>query len=296
MSKILITGDSGFVGRHLTLLFSDDEWYGFDLNYDLDLRNYEQVRLAIDEFRPDYIYHLAAQAYIPESFANPIRTFEVNTIGSINLLEAVRQVGIKPKILLAGTSEEYSDTEEEPITELSVPKPLSPYAVSKLAMDLMGQLYAQSYGMHIVTTRTFNHTGPGRGEMYAESSFAKQIAQIELGQRDTLEHGNLESIRNYTDVRDIVRAYKLAIELPSGIYNICSEVNVSIEKVLAMLKAHASSPILTQQQDSLLRLNDFSFKRPSSKKFRDLTGWEPTIGFDKTLLDLLNYWRKQCSV
>lgn len=294
--KVLITGDKGFVGKHLVKALGSNDRYGFDLRDDLDLRDYEQIRTAIDDIRPDYIYHLAAQAYLPESFINPVRTFEVNTLGSINLLEAVRQVGIKPKILLAGTSEEYSDTDEEPITELSVPKPLSPYAVSKLAMDLMGQLYAQSYGMHIVTTRTFNHTGPGRGEMYAESSFAKQIAQIELGQRDVLEHGNLESIRNYTDVRDIVQAYKLAIELPSGIYNICSDTNVTIGKVLALLTVFSEPFIPTKQQERLLRLNDFSFKRPSSKKFRDLTGWNPKIGLDKTLLDLLNDWREKCKV
>ena len=193
--RALITGQSGFVGQHLQAYLEE---LGDDIiGCDCDIRNYEDLRNLLDDTRPTHIFHLAAQAAPAESFTNPRRAFEVNTIGSLNLLEAVRQLGIKPKILLAGTSEEYGNGE---VDEESKLQPQNPYAISKVAMDLLAQLYTKSYGMHVVVTRAFNHTGPGRGEMYAESSFAKQIVEIENGERQYLEHGNLKSIRNYTDV------------------------------------------------------------------------------------------------
>ena len=212
--KALITGSKGFVGSHLKKHLEDEGWevHGFNLRDGQDLNNYEHVRQAIDVLRPDVVFHLAAQAYVPESFTSPKRTFELNTIGSLNLLEAVKQLGVKTRIHMAGTSEEYGDSAygDGFITEETLPNPLSPYAISKLAMDKLGCLYAKSYNLDVVITRAFNHTGPGRGEMYAESSFAKQIVEIENGKRQFLEHGNLSSVRNYTDVRDIARAYRLA--------------------------------------------------------------------------------------
>lgn len=293
--KCLVTGDQGFVGTHLVRLLESKgyEIHGFDAKNGQDLRDYEAIRTCIDKVRPDYIYHLAAQAFLPESTMNPIRSFEINTIGSINLLEAVKNVGIKPKILLAGTSEEYSATEGDVITEETFPNPMSAYAVSKLAMDYMGRFYAKDYDLDIVIGRTFNHTGPGRGEMYAESFFAKQIVKIENGLQEVLAHGNLESVRNYTDVRDIIDAYTLAIELPSGIYNICSDTNVSIGNVLGSLMRMSKVPIKTMELGTLLRPNDFSFKKPSSKKFRDLTNWKPEYKLSDTLTDLLEDWRER---
>lgn len=296
MPKALITGGSGFVGLHLTKLLQDEGWevHSYDFRNGHNLLNYEMLRNTLDIVRPTHIFHLAAQAYVPESFANPRRAVEVNILGSLNLLEAVKQLGIKTKILLAGTSEEYGDTsvDEAPITELALPNPLSPYAISKLAMDHFGRLYARSYGMNIVVTRAYNHAGPGRGEMYAESSFAKQIVEIENGTRKVLEHGNLESIRNYTDVRDIVRAYKLAIELPSDVYNICSDKNVTMQQMLDILIKNAKVEIQTKVNPALYRPSDFSFKKPSCKKFTDLTDWQPEIKLEQTLQDILEDWRK----
>lgn len=295
--KIAITGNLGFVGKHLEdyLISPNGEFtegytevVGFDSKKGQDLLDYEQVRTWLDLQRPTHIYHLAAQAYVPESFINPRRAFEVNTMGSLNLLEAVRQLGLKTRILLAGTSEEYGNggpNEEDP------PNPLSPYAISKLAMDHIGRLYAKSYGMNVVVTRAFNHTGPGRGEQYAESAFAKQIVEIENGTRQVLKHGNLESIRNYTDVRDTVQAYVQAIELPSDVYNICSDQNVSMDEVLAMLCNSSDTDIQTEVDPNLYRPSDFSFKKPSCKKFTKLTDWKPEIKLEQTLSDLLNYWR-----
>jgi GDP-4-dehydro-6-deoxy-D-mannose reductase len=238
---------------------------------------------------------LAAQAYVPESFSNPVRTFEVNTIGSLNLLEAVKQLGIKTKILLAGTSEEYGDAQygKGIITEEALPNPLSPYAISKLAMDHLGRLYAKSYGLGVVVTRAFNHAGPGRGEMYAESAFAKQIVEVELGRRKFVEHGNLESIRNYTDARDIVKAYKLAIDLSPGIYNICSDESVSMQQIMDWLVEGAKCEVKTKVNPALYRPADFSFKTPSCGKFKKLTGWEPVIPLAQTLKDILQDWRER---
>lgn len=284
----MITGINGFVGKHLSELTGDT--LGYDLKDGNDLRDFENLRNFLDIHRPDYIYHLAAQAFVPESFSNPQRAFEVNTIGSLNLLEAVRQLGIKTKILLAGTSEEYGASKNN---EDDLPEPDSPYAISKLAMDYLGRWYAKTYGMNVVVTRAFNHTGAGRGEMYAESAFAKQIAEIEGGTRDSLTHGTLESVRNFTDVRDVVKAYTLAIELPSDVYNICSDQNLRMLEVLQTLTGLSTKKIYLDEDPSLIRPADFSFKVPSCKKFTNLTGWKPEIPIEQTLADLLDYWRKR---
>lgn len=293
MSKIaLVTGGSGFVGTHLIEYLESKDWevYYFDKAYGDDITDYESVRNELDQARPDAIFHLAAQAYVAESFTSPQRAIQVNTIGSLNILEAVRQLGLKTTVHLAGTSEEYGDGD---VDEESKLQPKSPYAISKVAMDHLGQLYAKAYGMHVIVTRAFNHTGPGRGEQYAESSFAKQIVEIELGKRKILEHGNLSTIRNYTDVRDTVRAYELSVGLPSGVYNICSNQNITIHDVLDKLMELSSEVIPTSANQALLRPADFSFEAPSHEKFTKLTGWEPEIKLDQTLEDILNYWRER---
>lgn len=298
MLKAIITGDSGFVGQHLAqhLLEEGIEAKGYSRrNGGLDILNYEQVRSVLDAERPNYIFHLAGQAFVPESFANPRRTFEVNTIGSLNILEAVRQLQIKTKILLCGTSEEYGGAMngEGVVDELTLPEPSSPYAVSKMAMDYLGQVYATAYGLEVVTTRAFNHAGRGRGEMYAESAFAKQIVECELGKRDVVKHGNLSTVRNYTDVRDVVRAYRLAIDLPPGVYNICSDNSVTMQELMDLLVKHAKVKIKTEVDPALFRPGDFSFKKPSCKKFKKLTKWKPRHTLEETMLEVLEGWREK---
>lgn len=292
MPKAIITGQGGFVGGHLTTHLLEQGWEvkGFDIRNGQNILDYEFVRSALDVERPDAIFHLAAQAYVPESFANPKRTFEVNTIGSLNILEAVRQLGLKTRIHLAGTSEEYGDGDPK---ETAMLEPKSPYAISKMAMDYLGQLYVKSYGLNVVVTRAFNHAGPGRGEMYAESAFAKQIVEIERGQKKILFHGNLRSIRNYTDVRDIVRAYAMAIDLPSGVYNICSKQNVSMQEIMGILLSKSNKIIPKRENPALYRPVDFSFKKPNCKKFQKLTGWKPEYDLETTLEDVLNFWREK---
>lgn len=295
--RALVTGSGGFVAQHLCWALEDMgvQVHPFDIKNGeyQDITNYESVRREIDIARPDWIFHLAALTYVPESFLDARRAFEINTLGSLNILEAVRSIGLKTRIQMAGTSEEYGDTSDakEPITETSTPNPLSPYAIAKLAMDHLGRLYAKSYNMNIVVTRTYNHCGPGRGEEFAESAFAKQIALIEAGKQDVLRHGNLESIRNYTDVRDVVKAYIKAIELPSDVYNICSDRNVSMQEMLDILIKKAKKPIKTEVDKNLYRPADFSFKKPSCEKFTKLTGWKPEFKLEQTLDDILTFWR-----
>lgn len=291
----MVTGGSGFVGTHLTeeLVKVGYQVANFDIKNSLtsqDFRDYNHVRTFIDHYRPEYIFHIGAIAFVPESNADPYLTFETNTIGSLNILEAVRKLGLETKIQLCGSSEEYGDT-MGPITEDSTMYPLSPYAIAKMAMDHLGQYYSNAFNMNVVVTRTFNHTGPGRGEQYAEGSFAKQIAEIEAGKRTTLEHGDLKPTRNYTDVRDVVKAYVKAINLNFGVYNICSDTNITMREVLNILCDMSEKDIICIQDPQRLRLNDFSFAEPSSAAFRLLTNWEPTIDLKTTLQDILNYWR-----
>lgn len=291
--QALVTGSNGFVGTYLKSYLEHQEWevHTFNLANGQDIRNYETIRNELAYIRPDAIFHLAAQAAPAESFANPQRALEVNTVGTTNILEAVRQLGLKTKIHLVSSSEVYGHGDT---TRWNFMNPRSPYAVSKAAMDQMGQVYMSTYDMPIVITRAFNHTGPGRGEEYAESSFAKQIAEYEIGRRKYIVHGDLSYTRNYTDVRDIVRAYVMAIDLKPGVYNICSEVNVKMETVMHLLSGMSKDgAVPSELREYLLRPNDFSFETPACENFQKLTGWKAEIPFNQTLRDLLDYWRKR---
>lgn len=293
MRRALVTGSAGFVGQYLVKELSAQGYdvKSFNLRHEQDITDKKYVRNTLDILRPDVIFHLAAQAFVPESFINPAETFRVNVNGTLNILDAVRQLGLKTKIHIAGSSEEYGNA--DPVEDGYL-QPSSPYAVSKVAAEQLAMLYTGAYGMQIVVTRAFNHTGPGRGEMYAESSFAKQIAEFEAGKRLQIEHGNLKSLRNYTDVRDMVKAYVLAIDATPGVYNICSDTNVSMRDMLTLLQGMSSAPYIPLHETAdRKRPNDFSFKKPQCKKFRSKTMWKPEIPFEQTLQDLLDYWRQR---
>jgi len=237
---------------------------------------------------------LAAQAFVPESFKDPQRTFHINIDGTDNVLRAVAALGIKPRIMIAGSSEEYGlvSSKECPINEDQPLRPQSPYAISKIAADMLGGWYANSSGLHVVRTRAFNHSGPGRGEMYVTSSFAKQVAKIEI-EGGVLKHGNLEAVRDITDVRDIVRAYRAAIRLEPDVYNIGTGKGIKIADVLKILTKAAKKKIKTELDPALMRKTDVPLLICDSTKFRKLTHWKPTIKIEKTLKDLLDHWRKE---
>jgi GDP-4-dehydro-6-deoxy-D-mannose reductase len=264
----------------------------FDLRLGNDIRDYEQIRKAVDEFHPDLIFHLAAQAFVPESSFNPHRGFSVNLTGTLNLLEAVRQVGLQPKVLVAGTSEEYGyDRDEIELTEESVAKPTTPYGVTKLAGTTLCMTYVRNYNLDIVCTRAWNHIGPGASPSYAVSAFAKRIAEAEK-YGTPVTHGNLESVRNYTDVLDIIKAYVKVIDCPSGIYNLASSNTVSAKWVLDTLTSFVKKPINFEPNDKLFRPMSLKFPKPNTEKIKNMTGWQASVPIESSLLEILNYWRK----
>jgi GDP-4-dehydro-6-deoxy-D-mannose reductase len=266
--------------------------------YETDLRDYISVQRTLEACRPDWIFHLAAQSFVPASWTGPAETLTTNLLGQTYLFEAVRAVRLDPVIQIACSSEEYGLVlpEEVPIKETNPLRPRSPYAVSKVAQDYQGYQYFQSYGLRIVRTRAFNHTGPRRGEVFAMSSFAKQIASIELGLAEpVLRVGNLEAVRDFTDVRDIVRGYVLAVSSgePGEVYNLSSGRGHTIRALLDTLLALSPVEVEVTVDPQRLRPSDVEILIGDSTKFRERTGWLPTIPIETTLQNLLDYWRRR---
>ncbi len=317
-AKILITGITGFAGSHLTEYILNNklgEIHGTYRGKSTDLSNimhvkdklnlvkcditdYFVVKRTIKEIDPDYIFHLAAQSFVPESWKSPRETLETNIMGALNIFEAIREVNPGIKVQIASSSETYGAVyaNEIPITESNPFRPLSPYGVSKASMDLLGYQYHQSYGLKIIRTRAFNHTGPRRGEVFVTSNWAKQIAEIEKGtQEPVLMVGSLTSKRDFTDVRDMVRAYWLAIEKcePGEAYNICSGQTHTMQSILDKLLSLTDKKISVKEDPERLRPSDVKELLGDYSKVGRRTGWKPEIPLDRTLKDLLEYWRKQ---
>ena len=315
--KVLITGITGFVGSHLAeflltkegiQIYGIERWRSRTENIEhiknrlkvveCDIRDASSVRKIISEIKPDRIFHLAAQSFVPTSWSAPAETISTNILGELNIFEAVRQERINPQTLIAGSSEEYGAVKPEdlPIKEDTPLRPLSPYAVSKVGQDLLGFQYFKSYGMNIVRTRGFNHSGPRRGEVFAESNFAKQIAEIEKGLIEPIVHvGNLDSKRDYTDVRDMVKGYWLVLEKgdPGQVYNICSGEAYSMKEVLDILISLSKKKVEIIQDPERMRPSDVPILQGDNTRFVKKTGWKPEISLRKMLEDLLNYWRKK---
>ena len=313
--RVLVTGVTGFAGSHLVdyMLTRDDceifgirRWRSRTENIEhftdrvtileCDLRDASSTRDVIETVRPDWIFHLAAQSFVPTSWTAPTESLTTNVIGQVNIFEAVRRTGVKSRIQIACSSEEYGlvQPDELPIRETNPLRPLSPYAVSKVAQDLLAYQYWMSWKLDSVRTRGFNHEGPRRGPVFVASDFAKQIADIEKGRRPpVLQVGNLEARRDFTDVRDMVRAYWLALEKcePGEVYNICTGKAWSIREVLDLLLSMTSAKIEVRQDPARLRPSDVPVLVGDYSKFARTTGWRPTISFDQTLRDMLEYWR-----
>ena len=313
--RVLITGITGFAGSHLADfclarggvdLHGIIRWRSRTENiehlvgkiplHECDLRDASSTRDVIERVRPDYIFHLAAQSFVPTSWKAPAESLTTNVIGQLNIFEAVRKIGLKCRIQLACSSEEYGMVYENeiPIKESNPLRPLSPYGVSKVAQDMLGYQYFMSYQMDIVRTRGFNHEGPRRAPVFVMSDFAKQIADIERGARKpVLRVGNLDAKRDFTDVRDMVRGYWLSLEKgkPGEAYNICQEKCWSIRDMLDQLLSLTTAKIKIEIDQDRLRPSDVMLLLGDCSKFRADTGWTPTIPFEQTLRDTLDYWR-----
>lgn len=268
---------------------------------DCELQDGSAVRGVIRAVRPDKIFHLAAQSFVPTSWTAPAATLTNNIVSQVNLFEAVREAGLDPVIQIAGSSEEYGLVypDEAPIREDNPLRPLSPYAVSKVGQETLALQYFRSYGLKTIVTRGFNHTGPRRGQVFATSSFAKQIAEIEAGLRQpVIDVGDLESRRDWTDTRDMVRAYWLATEHaePGEVYNVGRGTCISVGDMLDILLSHSTVNIAKQQDPSRMRPSDVRLLWANVDKFQKATGWQPMIPFEQTMADLLGYWRERVRV
>lgn len=266
-----------------------------------DLRDYISLQNAVEQSRPDYVFHLAAQSYPATSFTAPLDTFDTNIQGTERLLEALRRcAGLNPVIHVCSSSEVYGRVPREkvPINEECTFHPASPYAISKVGTDLIGRFHAEAYGQKIMTTRMFTHTGPRRGDVFAESTFAKQIAMAEAGQiPPVIKVGNLDSLRTWSDVRDAVRAYYMLVTVnpqPGAYYNIGGAWSCTIGEMLNKLLSLSTHRGITIETDpDRLRPIDADLQIPDTTKFRNHTGWAPEITFDQTMRDLLDYWRQR---
>jgi len=315
MRRVLVTGVTGFAGSHLVdymltrsdcQIFGIQRWRSRTENIEhfadqitlleCDLRDATSTYDTVARVRPDWIFHLAAQSFVPTSWIAPTESLTTNVLAQVNLFEAVRRLSLKCRIQLACSSEEYGMVypNEVPIKETNPLRPLSPYAVSKVAQDMLGYQYWMSWKVDSVRTRGFNHEGPRRGPVFVASDFAKQIADIERGRRaPQLSVGNLESIRDFTDVRDMVKAYWLALEKcePGEVYNICTGKGWRIREVLDLLLGMTGTRIEVKQDPARLRPSDVPVLIGDNSKFVAATGWQPTIPFEQTLRDMLEYWR-----
>jgi len=267
-----------------------------------DLNDYPSVASAIEEAAPDYVFHLAAQSYPQTSFTAPLETLQTNIIGTAILLECLRHSPHRDAVIhICSSSEVFGRVSQAqlPIKESCSFHPASPYAISKVGTDLLGRYYAEGYGMTTLTTRMFTHTGPRRGDVFAESSFAKQIALIENGQQaPTVYVGNLSSLRTYADVRDAVRAYYLLVThrpTAGAYYNIGGTHTCTVGEMLTYLlsQSRMGSSIQVVTDPQRLRPIDADLQVPDTNQFRLHTGWEPLIPFEQTMTDLLTYWRNR---
>jgi len=322
----LITGITGMVGSHLVdYLIENTDWdiYGFirwndrldnlEHHFDRinkkdrlflingDLNDLPSVVKAVEQSEADYVFHLAAQSYPKTSFDAPLETLQTNILGTANLLEALRDYGEDDVVVHVCASSEIFGrvpSYKLPIDEECSIHPASPYAISKVGTDLLGRYYAEAFGMTVMTTRMFTHTGPRRGDVFSESTFAKQIAMIEAGlQEPTIYVGNLQSLRTYADVRDAVKAYYMLVtENPIGgeYYNIGGEYTCEIGEMLDYLISQSTvKDIKVEVDEDRLRPIDADLQVPDTTKFREHTGWKPEYTFEQTMNDLLDYWRNE---
>jgi GDP-4-dehydro-6-deoxy-D-mannose reductase len=313
--RVLITGATGFAGRHLVSHCSaqgSSEITGIgrrpaaEADPPVELAAYHSIDLAkpgeasqiVGSTSPDLVFHLAAEASVANSWGDPANVINYNISSTLNLLEAVRTLAPKAQLLVACSGEEYGVPEQLPVTEERPLQPKNPYAVSKASVDLAAGFYADAYGLRIVRTRAFNHAGPGQFDNYVVSNFARQIAEGEASPEGDgvveVVTGNPDIRRDFTDVRDVVRAYWLALERAEpGVYNVCSSRSVAIAEILEGLARHTQREVRTRTDLKRFRKNEVMEIRGSHDKLTRATGWEPEIPLDRTLHDMLDWWRSR---
>jgi len=314
--KAFITGINGFVGSHLAefllrkgcvvsgLILEKDKVEkisGIIDNihlYEGDVKDYGLLKDIIAESQPEEVYHLAGLSHVQDSWKNEWETYKVNFLGTYNLLEAIKELGLNPKVLIIGSSDEYGRVQPDrlPIREDYPLMPLSPYGVSKACQELLALRYARAEGMQIVAVRAFNHTGPRQEPAFVCSDFAKQIVEAEIGLKESvISVGDLKSERDFTDVRDVVEAYYLLLKkgISGDVYNVCSGKAFSIEWVLSRLLSFTEKVIKIKEDPERLRPVDITVRIGDNRKIREATGWEPKIPLSKTLEDLYKYWKER---
>lgn len=309
MQKALVTGINGFAGTHLNNLLLEKGYEVFGTVkpgsdapqdshfYAVDIQDFEGLKKVIDEISPDHIYHLAALTSPAESFKNPSDTITTNISGQLNILEAVKQLQlVETRVLVVSSAEVYGKAEENdlPMDEDTPLRPLSPYAVSKIAQDYLGYQYFHSQNVKAIRVRPFNNIGPNQGPIFVVPSFARQIAEIEKGHKEpVLKVGNLEAKRDFTDVRDMVRAYELIMQKgePGEVYNIGSGKSHKIEEILDIFLSLSKTQIIVERDPSLMRPGDIPELLCDYSKLHEKTGWKPEISLETTLKDTLDYWR-----
>jgi GDP-4-dehydro-6-deoxy-D-mannose reductase len=312
--RVLITGATGFVGRHLAVhLFGEgghEIWgvtrargaiEGLDSRLRLvvaDLREKAEVDRAVEQVRPQAVYHLASQASVARSLADPLDTILNNVVGQVNLLEACARHAPEARILVVGSNEEYGQTrpDELPIRESKELRPISPYAISKVTQDLLGHQYFATRGLQIVRVRPFTHTGPGQASLFVTPAFARQLAAMECGQREhRMRVGFLDGQRDFTDVRDVVRGYRLLIERGEAgdVYNLGSGVPRSVRSILDGLLALTTVRPVVETDPSMIRPLEMPVMYADCSKVFAKTGWKTEIPFEQTLRDVLDDWRQR---
>lgn len=309
--KIFITGITGFAGSYLAKYLRDlnlkifgtylnsphsSDLQGVEL-IQLDLIDKTQVKNVMEELNPDYIFHLAALTSNKQSFEDPARVLTNNITAELNILEVLKDLNSKARILITSSAEVYGKVDKKnlPIDEDTPLNPTTPYAVSKIAQDYLGLQYFSTFGLEIIRARPFNHIGPGQSDIFVTSAFAKKIAEIEKGKTEpVLTVGNLEAKRDFTDVRDMVKAYYLLIQkgVAGEVYNIGSGKDYAISEVLNILLSFSDKEIEVKVDKDLLRPNDTPELVSDNSKIKKATGWKAEIPLEKSLLDILEYWRR----
>lgn len=300
--KALVTGSSGFVGRHLVehLTSAGDEVIGSDRETDgVDITVADQVQDMLEQVRPDVIYHLAGWADVGGSWQAPVAAFRANAEGTLNILGAAAATGVK-RVLAVSSADVYGivTPDELPLTEDSPLRPASPYAASKVAADYLGLQAWLGRGLPVMRVRAFNHLGPGQTDKFVAPALASRVARAERDGGEVITVGDLSARRDFTDVRDVVRAYRLLMERgePGEVYNVCSGVDLAVQDIADRLVARSRVPLRLEVDQALLRPVELPVLRGSHDRLTDATGWEPEISIDQTLTDLLEDWRTRVVV